>query len=64
LTLETRRGSQRVVVAPTAAIVDDHDRSLALGDIPPGDAVAYDAGSGRITNVHVARQFWAIPSDS
>jgi len=64
VTLETRSGSQRVFVAPTAAIRDDHDRALALRDINPGDAVAYQRDSGPATSVHVARQFWAIPSES
>ena len=64
LTLETRSGSQRVSVAPNAAIRDDHDRALALGDINPGDAVAYQGDSGSVTSVHIARQFWAIPSES
>ncbi len=64
LTLETRSGSQRVYVAPTAAIRDDHDRALALRDINPGDAVAYQGDSGPATSVHIARQFWAIPIES
>jgi len=64
LTLETRSGSQRVYVAPTAAIRDDHDRALALCDINPGDAVAYQGDSGPATSVHIARQFWAIPIES
>jgi hypothetical protein len=61
LTLETQSGSQQVVVASTAAIRDDHDGTLALRDINPGDAVAYQGDSGPATSVHVARQFWAIP---
>ena len=64
LTLETRSGSQQVAVAPTAAIRDDHDRALALRDINPGDAVVYQGGYGPATNLHVAKQFWAIPSES
>ena len=64
LTLETRSGSQDVVVAPTAAIRDDHGRAMALHDISPGDAVAYQGVSGPATSLHVARQFWAIPSES
>ena len=63
LTLETRSGSQRVTVAPTAAIDDDHGRALAFRDINPGDAIVYQRGSGSATSVHVARQFWAIPSE-
>jgi hypothetical protein len=64
LTLETPSGSQRVLVAPTAVIRDDHDRALALRDINPGDAVTYQGDSGPATSVHIARQFWAIPSES
>jgi len=64
LTLETSRGSQRVFVAPTAAIRDDHDRALALRDINAGDAVAYHGVSGPATSLRIARQFWAIPSES
>jgi hypothetical protein len=64
LTVETRSGSEQVVVAPTAAIRDDHDRAMALRDINPGDAVAYQGNSGPATSIHVARQFWAIPSES
>jgi len=64
LTLETRRGPQRVFVAPTAAIRDDHDRALALHDINPGDAVAYQGVSGPATSLRIAQQFWAIPSES
>ncbi len=61
LTLETQSGTRRVVVAPTATIRDDHDRALALGDINPGDAVAYQGDSDPATSLSVARQFWAIP---
>ena len=64
LTLETRSGSQRVFVAPTAAIRDAHDRALALSDINPGDAVAYQGAFGPATSLRIARQFWAIPSES
>jgi hypothetical protein len=39
------------------------DDALALADIRPGDAVAYEVTSGAVTVVHVARQFWAIPSE-
>ena len=45
LTLETRSGCQRVFVAPTVPIRDAHDRGLALGDIDPGGAVAYQGVS-------------------
>lgn len=64
LTLDTRSGSQRVFVAPAVAICDTHGRALALGDINPGDAVAYQGVSGPATSLRVARQFWAIPSES
>ena len=62
LVLETRSGGQRVHVARAATIRDDHDDALALGEIRPGDAVAYEEASGAATVLHVARQFWAIPS--
>ena len=63
LVLETRSGVQRVHVARAATIRDDHDDALALGEIRPGDAVAYEGAAGDATVVHVARQFWAIPSE-
>jgi hypothetical protein len=63
LVLETRSGAQRVHVARAATIRDDHADALALADIRPGDAVAYEVASGAATVVHVARQFWAIPSE-
>jgi hypothetical protein len=63
LMLETRSGVQRVHVAPAAAIRDDHDDALALGEIKPGDAVAYEGTAGDATALHVARQFWAIPRE-
>jgi hypothetical protein len=63
LVLETRSGAQRVHVSPAAAIRDDHDNALALGEIRPGDAVAYEVASGAAAEMHVARQFWAIPSE-
>ncbi|HEV8532785.1 MAG TPA: hypothetical protein VGT00_15295 [Methylomirabilota bacterium] len=62
LTLETRSGSKAVLVAPTAAIRDDHGQALAFGDIRPGDAVVYQVGSGSAVRLHVARQFWAMPT--
>jgi hypothetical protein len=62
LVLETRSDAQRVHVARAATIRDDHDAALSLADIRPGDAVAYELASGAATVVHVARQFWAIPS--
>jgi hypothetical protein len=64
LTLETRSGAQRVVVAPTVAVRDAHGRALALGDINPGDAVAYEGVNGPAASLRVARQFWAIPGES
>jgi hypothetical protein len=63
LVLETRSGAQRVHVAHAATVRDDHDDALALGEIRPGDAVTYEGASGAATTVHVARQFWAIPSE-
>ena len=62
LVLETRSGAQRVHVAAAATIRDDHDGALGLGEIRPGDAVAYEVVSGDATVLHVARQFWAVPS--
>jgi hypothetical protein len=63
LVLETESGAQRVHVAPAATIRDDHDDALALGQIRPGDAVSYEGATGAATVLHVARQFWAIPSE-
>ena len=63
LVLETESGAQRVHVSPAATIRDDHDDALALGEIRPGDAVAYEMASGAAAELHVARQFWAIPSE-
>ena len=63
LVLETQSGAERVHVARAATIRDDHDDALALGQIRPGDAVAYHVTSGDATVLHVARQFWAIPSE-
>jgi len=63
LVLETRSGAQRVHVARAATIRDDHDDALALGEIRPGDAVAYEGAADAATVVHVARQFWAIPRE-
>jgi hypothetical protein len=63
LVLETRGGAQRVHVARAATIRDDHDDALALGELRPGDAVAYEVAAGDATVLHVARQFWAIPSE-
>ena len=58
LVLETRSGAKRVHVARIATIRDDHDKALALGEIKPGDAVAYEVAAGAATVLHVARQFW------
>ena len=63
LVLETRSGTQRVHVAPVATIRDDHDDTLSLDEIAPGDAVAYEGTAGAATVLHVAREFWAIPSE-
>ena len=63
LVLETRSGAQRVRVAPAATIRDDHENALVLGEIRPGDAVTYEVTAGAATLLHVARGFWAIPSE-
>jgi hypothetical protein len=63
LVLDTRSGAQRVHVARTATIRDDHDDALALGEIRPGDAIAYEGVADTATVPHVARQFWAVPSE-
>jgi hypothetical protein len=63
LTVETRTGSQSVLVPPTATIRDDHGNALTLGDMRPGDAVTFQVVSGAVTSVRVARQFWAIPNE-
>jgi len=63
LVLETRSGAKRVPVARATTIRDDHDDALALSDIRPGDAVSYEVAAGAATVLHVARQFWAIPSE-
>lgn len=63
LVLETRGGAQQVHVARAATIRDDHDHALALGEIKPGDAIAYEGVASDATVLHVARQFWAIPSE-
>jgi hypothetical protein len=62
LVLETRSGTQRIHVAPAATIRDDHAAPLTLGEIEPGDAVAYEVTAGAAIVLHVAREFWAIPS--
>jgi hypothetical protein len=63
LVLETRSGAQRVHIARAATIRDDHNDALALGEIRPGDAIAYEGVASDATVLHVARQFWAIPSE-
>src|SRR6267142_5234466 len=63
LVLETRSGAQRVHVAPAATIRDDHENALVLGEIRPGDAVTYEVTAGAATVLHIARGFWAIPSE-
>lgn len=60
--LETGSGTQRIHVAPAATIRDDHADTLTLGELAPGDAVAYEVTAGAATVLHVAREFWAIPS--
>ncbi len=62
LVLETRSGTQRIHVSPAATIRDDHADTLALGEIAPGDAVAYEVTAGAAIVLHVAREFWAIPT--
>jgi hypothetical protein len=62
LELETRDGAQRIRVAATATIFDDHGQPLALGAIGPGDAVVYHTAAGTVTRLDVARQFWAVPT--
>ena len=61
LLLDTVSGPQRVQVAPTATIVGDHDRVLALIEVAPGDAVSYQLGSAHATSLRVASHFWAVP---
>jgi hypothetical protein len=63
LTLETRGGSKQVPVAAAATIRGDHGEVLALGDLKPGDAVAYTRGSDTATSLRVARHFWAVPTE-
>jgi hypothetical protein len=61
LTLETAGGVQQLLVAPTAIIREDSGATLALADVQPGDAVAYDLLADRAAHLRVARQFWAVP---
>ena len=63
LVLDTPSGVQRVHVTRAATIRDEHEDALALGEIRPGDAVAYEVASDAATVLHVTRQFWAIPSE-
>lgn len=63
LVLDTPSGVQRVHVAQDAAIHDEHDDMLTLGQIKPGDAVSYELTSGAANALHVTRQFWAIPRE-
>jgi hypothetical protein len=63
LMVATRTGSTAILVAPTAAIRDDHGQAIAFSDIRPGDAVAYQVASGSAISLNVARQFWAIPPE-
>ena len=63
LVLETRGGPQRIRVAATAIIREDHGALLSIHDLRPGDAVAYHMESDTATSLRVARQFWAIPPE-
>src|SRR6266849_6410808 len=63
LMVETRGGAKQVPVADAATIRGDHGEVLALGDLKPGDAVAYTRGSDTATSLYDARQFWAVPSE-
>ena len=63
ISLETRSGVQRVPVAAAATIRGDHGEVLRLGDLKAGDAVSYRTGSDTATSLHVARQFWSLPSE-
>lgn len=63
LVLDTPSGVQRVHVAQDAAIHDEHDDMLTLGQIKPGDTVSYEPTSGAAIELHVTRQFWAIPRE-
>jgi hypothetical protein len=62
LVLETRAGLKQVPVAVAATIRGDHGEVLKLADLNPGDAIAYTTGSETATSLHVAREFWAVPS--
>jgi len=61
--LETQGGLKQVPVAIAATIRGDHGEVLKLGDLKPGDAVAYTTGSETATSLHVTRQFWAVPTE-
>ena len=61
LTLETAGGVQQLLVAPAAIIREDSGATLALTDVRPGDAVAYDLAADRAAHLRVARQYWAVP---
>jgi hypothetical protein len=63
LVLDTASGVQRVHVAHNAAIHDEHDDVLTLRQIRPGDAVAYEMTSSGAIDLHVTRQFYAVPSE-
>jgi hypothetical protein len=63
LVLDSGTGVQRIHVAHDAAIHDEHDNVLTLRQIRSGDAVSYELKSGAAVDLHVARQFWAIPSE-
>ena len=61
LALDTAHGPRSIVVASDATIRGD-GRSLAWGNLAPGDAVVYQMVGGRVTRLEVASQFWALPS--
>src|ERR1700730_14716033 len=63
LVLETRMGARRGYAAPGATIRNAHNDTVALVEIRPGDAVQYEVTAGAATLLHVARGFWAIPSE-
>ena len=63
LTLETRAGRREISIVAGAAISDDHGQPLMLQELWPGDAVAYRGRADGVTEIRVARQFWAIPAD-
>jgi hypothetical protein len=63
LVLETRDGPRHVRVAPAAIIRSDDGAGRTLRDLGPGDAVSYQLASEGAIRLHVARHFWALPSE-